>query len=85
MHLQRREHFFRECGDLRIAGFHGRVAIGVKIFLVLHHNVGRELPIEAAYVGARVAVARDLSIVLNRHPDARLELTVEPAGSAQRE
>jgi pyrimidine operon attenuation protein/uracil phosphoribosyltransferase len=52
---------------------------------VLIDRGGRELPIEAAYVGARVAVARDLSIVLNRHPDARLELSVEPAGSAQRE
>jgi pyrimidine operon attenuation protein/uracil phosphoribosyltransferase len=51
---------------------------------VLIDRGGRELPIEAAYVGARVAVARDLSIVLNRHPDARLELSVEPAGSAPR-
>jgi pyrimidine operon attenuation protein/uracil phosphoribosyltransferase len=52
---------------------------------VLIDRGGRELPIEATYVGARVAVARDLSIVLNRHPDARLELSVEPAGSAARE
>ncbi len=52
---------------------------------VLIDRGGRELPIEATYVGARVAVARDLSIVLNRHPDARLELSVEPAGSAPRE
>jgi len=52
---------------------------------VLIDRGGRELPIEATYVGARVAVARDLSIVLNRHPDARLELTVEAAGSAPRE
>ena len=52
---------------------------------VLIDRGGRELPIEATYVGARVAVARDLSIVLNRHPDARLELTIEAAGSAPRE
>jgi pyrimidine operon attenuation protein / uracil phosphoribosyltransferase len=52
---------------------------------VLIDRGGRELPIEATYVGARVAVARDLSIVLNRHADARLELSVEPAGSAPRE
>ena len=52
---------------------------------VLIDRGGRELPIEATYVGARVAVARDLSIVLNRHPDARLELSVEPAGGAPRE
>jgi pyrimidine operon attenuation protein/uracil phosphoribosyltransferase len=52
---------------------------------VLIDRGGRELPIEATYVGARVAVARDLSVVLNRQPDARLELSVEPAGSAPRE
>ena len=52
---------------------------------VLIDRGGRELPIEATYVGARVAVARDLSIVLNRHPDARLELSVEVAGGAPRE
>lgn len=51
---------------------------------VLIDRGGRELPIEATYVGARVAVARDLSIVLNRHPDARLELSVEAAGSSPR-
>ena len=38
----------------------------------------------ATYVGARVSVARDLSVVLNRHLDGSLELTVEPAGSAPR-
>ena len=51
---------------------------------VLVDRGGRELPIEATYVGARVAVARDLSVVLNRHLDASLELTVEPTGSAPR-
>jgi len=49
---------------------------------VLIDRGGRELPIEATYVGARLAVARDLSIVLQRHLDGRLELTVEPAGSS---
>ena len=48
---------------------------------VLIDRGGRELPIEATYVGARLAVARDLSIVLQRHLDGRLELSVEPAGS----
>jgi pyrimidine operon attenuation protein / uracil phosphoribosyltransferase len=52
---------------------------------VLIDRGGRELPIEATYVGARVAVARDLSIVLNHGPDARLELSIEAAGSAPRE
>jgi len=48
---------------------------------VLIDRGGRELPIEATYVGARIAVARDLSIVLQRHLDGSLELSVEPAGS----
>ncbi len=52
---------------------------------VLIDRGGRELPIEATYAGARIAVARDLTVVLNRHPDARLELSVEAAGSAPRE
>jgi len=51
---------------------------------VLIDRGGRELPIEAAYVGARLTVARDLSVVLQRHPDGRLELSVEPAGGAGR-
>ena len=38
---------------------------------VLIDRGGRELPIEATYVGARLAVARDLSIVLQRHLDGR--------------
>jgi len=49
---------------------------------VLIDRGGRELPIEAAYVGARVAVARDSSIVLQRHLDGRFELSVEPIESA---
>ena len=49
---------------------------------VLIDRGGRELPIDATYVGARLAVARDLSIVLQRHLDGGLELSVEAAGSA---
>jgi pyrimidine operon attenuation protein/uracil phosphoribosyltransferase len=45
---------------------------------VLVDRGGRELPIEADYVGARLAVAHDLSIVLSRE-DGRLSLAVEPA------
>ena len=51
---------------------------------VLVDRGGRELPIEPTYVGARVSVARNLSVVLSRHADGRLELTVEPAGSDPR-
>jgi pyrimidine operon attenuation protein / uracil phosphoribosyltransferase len=49
---------------------------------VLIDRGGRELPIEATYTGARLAVARDLSIVLQRHLDGSLELSVERAGGA---
>jgi pyrimidine operon attenuation protein/uracil phosphoribosyltransferase len=49
---------------------------------VLIDRGGRELPIEATYVGARLAVARRLSIVLQRHLDGSLELSVEAEGSA---
>lgn len=45
---------------------------------VLIDRGGRELPIEADYVGARLAVARDLSIVLSRESADKLSLTVEP-------
>lgn len=45
---------------------------------VLVDRGGRELPIEAAYVGAKVDIARDLSIVLSRDPGDTLSLTVEP-------
>ena len=44
---------------------------------VLIDRGGRELPIEADYVGARLAVARDMSIVLTRGDDGRLSLGVE--------
>jgi pyrimidine operon attenuation protein / uracil phosphoribosyltransferase len=48
---------------------------------VLVDRGGRELPIEATYVGARLAVARDLSIVLSRDADGRFALAAE-AGDA---
>ena len=51
---------------------------------VLVDRGGRELPIEATYVGARVIAASELSIVLNRGTDERFALSVEPAGSAPR-
>lgn len=48
---------------------------------VLVDRGGRELPIEPTYAGARLAVARDLSIVLSRAPDGRLALTTEAGGA----
>ena len=50
---------------------------------VLVDRGGRELPIEATYVGARVTVARELSVVLDRAGD-RFKLSVEPTTSAPR-
>ena len=44
---------------------------------VLVDRGGRELPIEATYAGARLAVARELSIVLSRDADGRLVLSTE--------
>jgi len=49
---------------------------------VLVDRGGRELPIEATYVGARLTVARDRSIVLARDSDDRLSLTTEPVDEA---
>ena len=49
---------------------------------VLIDRGGRELPIEATYVGARLAVARDASIVLQRRDDGTLSLSVENTGDA---
>jgi pyrimidine operon attenuation protein/uracil phosphoribosyltransferase len=46
---------------------------------VLIDRGGRELPIEATYVGAHLAVARDLNIVLSRDASGRLALGSEPA------
>ena len=45
---------------------------------VLVDRGGRELPIEATYAGVRLAVARDLSVVLSRDPGGALSLGVEP-------
>jgi len=45
---------------------------------VLIDRGGRELPIEPTYSGARLAVARELSIVLSRDPGGTLSLAVEP-------
>jgi pyrimidine operon attenuation protein/uracil phosphoribosyltransferase len=46
---------------------------------VLVDRGGRELPIEATYVGARLAVAQDLSIVLSRDATGLLQLGTEAA------
>jgi pyrimidine operon attenuation protein / uracil phosphoribosyltransferase len=46
---------------------------------VLVDRGGRELPIEPTYAGARLAVARDLSVVLSRGDGGRLRLATEPA------
>ena len=45
---------------------------------VLIDRGGRELPIEPTYVGARVSMPRELSIVLSRDPGGTLSLGVEP-------
>jgi len=58
----------------------GRPA-GIELAVLIDRG-GRELPIEPDYVGARLAVARDLSIVLSRDND-RLSLTVEPVAQSQ--
>jgi len=49
---------------------------------VLIDRGGRELPIEATWAGARVAVARDVSVVLSRGDDGRLALSTERAPKA---
>jgi pyrimidine operon attenuation protein/uracil phosphoribosyltransferase len=46
---------------------------------VLVDRGGRELPIEPTYTGARLVVARNLSIVLSRDADGVLALGVEDA------
>jgi pyrimidine operon attenuation protein/uracil phosphoribosyltransferase len=51
---------------------------------VLVDRGGRELPIEATYVGARLVVARDLSVVLTRAADGTLSLGAEPSPEAGR-
>ncbi|CAG0993576.1 pyrimidine operon attenuation protein / uracil phosphoribosyltransferase [Burkholderiales bacterium] len=49
---------------------------------VLVDRGGRELPIEPTYVGARVACARDLSIVLARDASGRFSLGTRPVEAA---
>jgi pyrimidine operon attenuation protein/uracil phosphoribosyltransferase len=49
---------------------------------VLVDRGGRELPIEATYAGARLAVARDVSVVLSRGADGTLRLAAEAAADA---
>jgi len=48
---------------------------------VLVDRGGRELPVEATYAGARLAVARELSVVLSRGADGRLLLSTEAVGA----
>jgi len=45
---------------------------------VLVDRGGRELPVQADYVGARLVVARELSVVLSKDPGGTLSLAVEP-------
>ena len=45
---------------------------------VLVDRGGRELPIEPTYTGARLAVARDLNVVVTRGEDGRFALSTEP-------
>ena len=49
---------------------------------VLVDRGGRELPVEATYAGARLAVAQDLSIVLSRDATGLLQLATEEADGA---
>jgi len=46
---------------------------------VLVDRGGRELPIEPTYTGARLAVARNLTVALSRSADGALSLAVETA------
>jgi pyrimidine operon attenuation protein/uracil phosphoribosyltransferase len=48
---------------------------------VLVDRGGRELPIEATYAGVRLAVARELSVVLSRAADGMLALATETGGA----
>jgi pyrimidine operon attenuation protein/uracil phosphoribosyltransferase len=45
---------------------------------VLIDRGGRELPIEATYVGATITMSRDRTIVLSRDPGGTLSLALEP-------
>ncbi len=51
---------------------------------VLIDRGGRELPIEATYVGARLAVAGNSMLVLGRDADGRLSLALETTSEAKR-
>jgi len=51
---------------------------------VLVDRGGRELPIEPTYTGVRLAVARDLSVMLSRDAGGTLALGVGPARSRER-
>jgi pyrimidine operon attenuation protein/uracil phosphoribosyltransferase len=51
---------------------------------VLVDRGGRELPIEATYVGARVAVARNITVALSRDAQGKLALGAEPARRRER-
>lgn len=52
---------------------------------VLVDRGGRELPIEPQYTGARLAVARDTSIVLAQGADGSLSLAAEQDGTGARD
>jgi pyrimidine operon attenuation protein / uracil phosphoribosyltransferase len=58
---------------------YGRPAV-VELAVLIDRG-GRELPIEATYAGARLAVARNLSVVLSRTADGMLVLTTESSGA----
>ncbi|HEY1326470.1 MAG TPA: bifunctional pyr operon transcriptional regulator/uracil phosphoribosyltransferase PyrR [Casimicrobiaceae bacterium] len=49
---------------------------------VLVDRGGRELPVEATYAGARLAVPRDRNVVLSRDAEGRLSLALEPFRTA---
>ena len=51
---------------------------------ILVDRGGRELPIEPTYAGVRMAVARELSVVLSRGDDGKLSLAVGPARARER-
>ena len=51
---------------------------------VLVDRGGRELPIEATYTGTRLAVARDLSVVLSRDDAGALSLAINPTRRRER-
>jgi pyrimidine operon attenuation protein/uracil phosphoribosyltransferase len=54
----------------------GRPA-GIELAVLVDRG-GRELPVEATYVGARLAVARDQNVVLSRDAGGALSLGIEP-------